>query len=216
MKRIFSILLSLILLLAFPLSASAAEVEPVVYEFWPMADIALYGSVDFDNPHGSGFSCNYAGFIPDGEYIVELIALDGSVYGTFNINVSLWTDDISGEIYGCYNVFVPFVDSSGSEVFADVTISKSPDDPEIYFFLGSEGLCSELSLIRMTSAADAGGSGSSDDVPVSVLSDLVSADTMVGVFSEILKLLPIALGALIFFIGLRKALAFLSGFLRGS
>ena len=57
-------------------------------------------------------------------------------------------------------------------------------------------------------------SGTSGTGTVSHLSDVITADMMNGVFSEILGVLPVVVPAVVTFIAFRKGLSFVMGALR--
>lgn len=57
-------------------------------------------------------------------------------------------------------------------------------------------------------------SGTTTPTATTHLSDVITADMMTGVFSEVLGVLPVVIPAIITFIAFRKGLSFVTGALR--
>lgn len=169
---------------------------------------------EFDYEHNAYFM---AGHLPEGKYRLlpsdfthefdgVLNAIHFEIDDVIDVKYCTESDDFSFQQYVTVcAIGDPFVDlSSASALFV---VGILGDSTLAGFVFDDSSISLNVPSLRLVPV---------DSSPTPSLSDYITADTIPNVLTEVVSLLPLALGALVSFIAIRKGISYLQSFLHSS
>lgn len=215
-RKILCLLLAVALIVAMALPAFAAEIDLYDYEVGPCVltlneSFEQIGSVNLNEY--SFFTHELFPSLSDGYYFVELNVLSVDVlYSSLSDRPVLISSEqlcTDGTHLLATRDYWRDLIYFGDGLYAICEAAKG-EDRFVTFFAGNSDGSSSLSSLQSIKFYKA--------IPPATdsLSSVITADTVGGVFTELVALLPVSIGAVVIFIGIRKAIHFLQSFVHGA
>lgn len=162
----------------------------------------------------------YFDWLPEGEYsLTGELVLDGHVYSYVSEPVDLaYVDDLTFNVYLDGERYDSFLVDRWSDTFDFEYL----DYPSCYVSFDLSSYSEFCGLSDFSHSIKLTGDQTDMDLPVSRpvspsgFFDFVTSDTMSGALDPLVSLLPVVLGAVVVYIGIRKGIAWISDILHGA